>query len=38
MPMDVLIHVPNSVRAGQKHGLVQNGHGLLGSKEEGSGG
>jgi hypothetical protein len=38
MQQDVLIHVPNSVSSGQKHGLAQNGHGLLGSKEEGSGG
>ncbi|HMJ14511.1 MAG TPA: hypothetical protein VK524_24030, partial [Polyangiaceae bacterium] len=38
MQQDVLIHVPNSVQSSGKHGLLQNGHGLFGSKEEGSGG
>ncbi len=35
LDVDVLVQVPNSVSGGEKHGLVQNGHGLFGSKEEG---
>jgi hypothetical protein len=39
MDWDVLIHVPGNVQTdGVKHGLLQNGHGLFGSKSEGSGG
>jgi hypothetical protein len=38
MDVDVLIQVPNSVPSAGKHGLLQNGHGLFGSKEEGRNG
>jgi hypothetical protein len=38
MDVDVLIQVPNSVTSAGKHGLLQNGHGLFGSKEEGRNG
>ena len=38
MDVDVLIQVPNSVATAGKHGLLQNGHGLFGSKEEGQNG
>jgi hypothetical protein len=38
MTWDVLILVPKSVGGGQKHGLLQNGHGLFGSRFEGQGG
>lgn len=38
MEMDVLIHVPRSVLSGAKHGLLQNGHGLFGSRNEGRNG
>jgi hypothetical protein len=33
-----LIHVPLSVQTAGKHGVLQNGHGLFGSKEEGQNG
>ena len=35
---EVLIHVPNSALKGAPAALLQNGHGLLGSKHEGEGG
>jgi hypothetical protein len=35
---EVLIHIPNSVKNGAPAALLQNGHGLLGSKEEGQDG
>ena len=35
---DFVIHVPNSIKDGVPMGLLQNGHGLLGSKNEASGG
>ena len=35
---DFLVHVPNSCNAAAVCGVVQNGHGLLGSKEEGQDG
>lgn len=38
MDWEVLINVPLSVQTAGKHGLIQNGHGLFGSKDEGSGG
>lgn len=38
MTQDVLIVVPKSVETGGEHGLLQNGHGLFGSKFEGQGG
>jgi len=38
MTWDVLILVPKSVTTGEKHGLLQNGHGLFGSRFEGQGG
>jgi hypothetical protein len=38
MDWDVMILVPNSVDGGQKHGLLQNGHGLFGSRFEGQNG
>jgi hypothetical protein len=38
MDVDVLVQVPNSVKTGVKHGLLQNGHGLFGSKNEGRNG
>jgi len=38
MDWDVLILVPRSVESGMKHGLLQNGHGLFGSRTEGTGG
>lgn len=38
MDWDVLILVPKSVESGEKHGLMQNGHGLFGSRFEGQGG
>ncbi len=38
MDQDVLIIVPNSVQTAGKHGLMQNGHGLLGDRTEGQGG
>jgi len=38
MEWDVLVLVPKSVQSGKKHGLLQNGHGLFGSRFEGQGG
>jgi len=38
MEFDVLVHIPNAVDSGEKLGLLQNGHGLFGSKEEGQNG
>lgn len=38
MDWDVLVLVPKSVESGKKHGLLQNGHGLFGSRFEGQGG
>ncbi len=38
MEWDVLILVPKSVQSGKKHGLLQNAHGLFGSRFEGQGG
>lgn len=38
MDVDVLVQVPNSVKTAGKHGLLQNGHGLFGSKDEGQDG
>jgi hypothetical protein len=38
MTMDVLVLVPRSVELGEKHGLVQNGHGLFGDRHEGQNG
>jgi hypothetical protein len=38
MDWEVLVVVPNSVTSGKKHGLMQNGHGLFGSRFEGQGG
>lgn len=38
MDWDVLVLVPKSVQSGKKHGLLQNGHGLFGSRFEGQGG
>lgn len=38
MDWDVLVLVPKSVTSGKKHGLLQNGHGLFGSRFEGQGG
>jgi hypothetical protein len=38
MEQDVLILVPRSVLGGEKHGLLQNGHGLFGTRYEGRGG
>jgi hypothetical protein len=38
MDVDVLVQVPNSVKTAGKHGLLQNGHGLFGSKNEGRNG
>ncbi len=35
---EFVIHIPNSINDGMPMGLVQNGHGLLGSKEEASDG
>lgn len=35
---EVLLLVPKSVEGGEKHGILANGHGLLGSKREGQGG
>jgi hypothetical protein len=35
---DFVIHIPNSIADGVPMGLLQNGHGLLGSKDEASGG
>jgi hypothetical protein len=35
---EFVIHIPNSIKDGVPLGLVQNGHGLLGSKEEASDG
>src|SRR5690606_34217990 len=35
---DVLVHIPNAVDSGDKLGLLQNGHGLFGSKHEGQNG
>lgn len=35
---EVLIHIPNAATTGTPGGLVQNGHGLLGSKAEGQNG
>jgi hypothetical protein len=34
MPMDVLVQIPNSIDNGP-HGVLQNGHGFFGSKNEG---
>lgn len=38
MDWQVLVLVPKSVESGKKHGLLQNGHGLFGSRFEGQGG
>jgi hypothetical protein len=38
MRQEVLVHVPNSVATGERHGILQNGHGLFGSPEEGQDG
>jgi hypothetical protein len=38
MDWDVLVLVPKSVGSGKKHGLLQNGHGLLGDRTEGQDG
>ncbi len=38
MEWDVLILVPKSVLSAEKHGLLQNGHGLFGSRTEGQNG
>lgn len=38
MDVDVLVQIPNSVATAGKHGLLQNGHGLFGSKTEGQNG
>lgn len=38
MPWKLLIVVPRSVESGEKHGLLQNGHGLFGSRFEGANG
>ncbi len=38
MDQDVLIIVPNSVTDGKPHGILQNGHGLFGSRTEGENG
>lgn len=38
MEMDVLVLVPRSVELGEPHGLLQNGHGLFGSRREGQNG
>jgi hypothetical protein len=38
MEWDLLIIVPRSVESGVKHGLLQNGHGLFGSRFEGANG
>ena len=38
MDIDVLVQIPNSVNTAGKHGLLQNGHGLFGGKEEGQNG
>ncbi|MBK7585357.1 MAG: hypothetical protein IPI67_34850 [Myxococcales bacterium] len=38
MEWDVLVLVPKSVQSSKKHGLLQNGHGLFGSRTEGQGG
>ncbi len=38
MDWDLLIIVPRSVETGEKHGLLQNGHGLFGSRFEGANG
>lgn len=38
MEQDVMILVPRSVLGGEPHGLLQNGHGLFGSRHEGRNG
>lgn len=38
MDVDVLVQIPNSVATAGKHGLMQNGHGLFGSRTEGQNG
>lgn len=38
MQQDVMILVPRSVLSGEKHGLLQNGHGLFGDRHEGRNG
>jgi hypothetical protein len=38
MDMDILVQIPNSVKTAGAHGLLQNGHGLFGGKEEGQNG
>ncbi len=38
MDFDVLVHIPNSVDGTEPLGLLQNGHGLFGSKHEGQNG
>lgn len=35
---EIIVHVPHAAKLGQKLGLIQNGHGLLGGKGEGSDG
>ncbi len=35
---DLVVHIPKSTATGEKHGLLQNGHGLLGSRFEGQNG
>lgn len=38
MPMEVLVQIPNSIDNGAPHGVLQNGHGFFGSKNEGRNG
>jgi hypothetical protein len=38
MTFDVLVNIPHSIDSGRPHGLLQNGHGLFGSKDEGKDG
>ena len=38
MELSALVLVPRSVESGEKHGLLQNGHGLFGSRNEGRNG
>jgi len=38
MPMEVLVQIPNSIDNGTPHGVLQNGHGFFGSKNEGRNG
>lgn len=38
MEMEVLVQIPNSIDNGTAHGVLQNGHGFFGSKNEGRNG